>query len=762
MISKNAFFKKLRNTPFHFLVAKVLQKTLGKIIDHIRLKNFLKKKKYHMSDEYFYRKLKFRSPKFPLNKKNFFNDYLYNIEGFEKNQNTGIFSNKKEILECADNICDHKIDILDIKNTDVSLKTSFRSKTDKVRSQNQQYPDYLRSKNSIKKIISDLSKTYDDERESEYLFDYDYEPIDWHIDFKSGHRWSKETWYKNIKYGQPGVDIKIPWELSRAHHFLRLGQAYVLTEDEKYTREFIHQLTDWSINNPPESGVNWFCPMEIAIRACNWIVGFRYFKSSRLLNDKIILEFCKNILIAGMHIFNNLEENYSRVKTNHYLSDIVGLLYIGIFFRNSKIGKKWIEFAIRELKKQMNIQVYNDGCDYEASTCYHRLVLELFFYSTLTVIKSSGTYKGDNYIEVGKKIFGEEYIEKLYKMFEVIKFTLKPDGTMPQIGDNDDGRMHIFGTEEVLDMRYLLGIGSIFFKDSKFKIKEFGPRNSASWIFGEKGKAVWDGLQGSNLETIKSTALSNSGWYIMRNKTDYMILSCGPNGQNGNGGHGHNDKLSFELFIDGRNIIIDSGTFTYTADSELRNRFRSTSFHNALIIDKAEQNRFTGGNVFALSDDSKINIEKWKSGEDYDYLSAKLISSNKQDGINYQKRQVCFDKKNGIWLIRDIVGGRGTHDFDLYFHLDKNTECIIEDNMNISILRKKYNNIKIFPVITEGLEVLIGDGEISESYGKITKSKVLKFSKTGRAPAEFIFLISKSDIQNIEEYTKSILKVFNK
>ena len=95
-----------------------------------------------------------------------------------------------------------------------------------------------------------------------------------------------------------------------------------------------------------------FCSMEIAIRACNWIIGFQYFKDSKLINNKIALEFCKSILMAGIHISNNLEERYSRVKTNHYLSDLVGLLYIGIFFKNSKLGKKWISFAVKELKKQ--------------------------------------------------------------------------------------------------------------------------------------------------------------------------------------------------------------------------------------------------------------------------------------------------------------------------------------------------------------------------------------------------------------------------
>ena len=53
---------------------------------------------------------------------------------------------------------------------------------------------------------------------SEFLPD-DYELIDWFIDFKSGHRWNSNNFYKNIQSSNLlGVDIKIPWELSRCQY----------------------------------------------------------------------------------------------------------------------------------------------------------------------------------------------------------------------------------------------------------------------------------------------------------------------------------------------------------------------------------------------------------------------------------------------------------------------------------------------------------------------------------------------------------------
>ena len=60
----------------------------------------------------------------------------------------------------------------------------------------------------------------------------------------------------------------------------------------------------------------------------------------------------------------------------------------------------------------------------------------------------------------------------------------------------------------------------------------------------------------------------------------------------GRGGHGHNDILSFELWLDGINLVTDCGAYLYTASREWRNRFRSTAFHNVVQVDDEELNRF--------------------------------------------------------------------------------------------------------------------------------------------------------------------------
>ena len=64
------------------------------------------------------------------------------------------------------------------------------------------------------------------------------EEIDWHLDFKVNRRWQViHPKGINVDELDKYSDIKIPWELSRCQHFITLGQAYWLTQDEKYSYE---------------------------------------------------------------------------------------------------------------------------------------------------------------------------------------------------------------------------------------------------------------------------------------------------------------------------------------------------------------------------------------------------------------------------------------------------------------------------------------------------------------------------------------------
>jgi hypothetical protein len=320
--------------------------------------------------------------------------------------------------------------------------------------------------------------------------------ICWHLDFKTGFRWNPRTYYlgtrKHVTLDDDS-DVKVPWELSRCQHFVTLGKAYwyikqckmqnakCKIDGEKYAREFVNQITDWIDANPVELGVNWACTMDVAIRAVNWIWGYHFFCDSPSLTKGFKIKFFKSLFLHGRHILNNLE--FGRIRGNHYLSDLAGLIYLGIFFQETREGKKWLEKGLSALKEEMKLQVNEDGVDFEGSISYHRLVTELFLSTTLLCRKNGIT-------------FPEWYMTRLEKMIEFVLYYTKPDGTAPQIGDNDDVRLHIlsnYGTWSRLDHRYLLSVGAVLFKRQDFKDAAGEFHEEAFWLLGAEGLNIYKG-----------------------------------------------------------------------------------------------------------------------------------------------------------------------------------------------------------------------------------------------------------------------------
>jgi len=236
--------------------------------------------------------------------------------------------------------------------------------------------------------------------------------------------------------------------------------------------------------------------MDVSIRVSNWIWGYYLFKDSPILTDEFMIMFAKSLLIHGHHIMANLENK--GFANNHYLSDLAGLIYLGVCFPEFKKAKIWRDYGIKELIREMQRQVYDDGMDFEASTCYHRLATELFFYPAL-LLNLNGVQ------------LPTTFNEKMKKMFDFVLYVLKPNGMMPQIGDNDNGRLHILNKKEMLDMTYLLGYASIYYNDPAYKVAELGFAPECLWLFGPESYLRYEAMRGSSLHEIGSKAFRDSG-----------------------------------------------------------------------------------------------------------------------------------------------------------------------------------------------------------------------------------------------------------
>lgn len=506
------------------------------------------------------------------------------------------------------------------------------------------------------------------------------DPIDWHTDFLSGHSWPKGLFYKdyNVDIDTKKVDGKVPWELSRCHHLLWLGEAYGITGEEKYAEAIVSDIGNWIDENPLMHSVNWTCSMDVAIRAVNWLYALWLISDSTAFTDSFARKVSKSFFQHGFFIKNNLERIIP-YSNNHYAADLVGLLYIGAFFNSTNTGKYWFKFATRELFNEVDCQILPSGAHYERSVSYHRLMVELF---------SSSYYMWKRY-SVDVPVSVERKISRMYTF--VFNY-LKPNGKAPLIEDNDDGRFLPFVKRDFRDHSYLLDQNSL-------EIKLIANGNNPLYY------------------ELRETSYADVGHWIFRNHNVYAFFTNGGQSRHQSNStivttHTHNDLLSFELALGEDDLIIDPGTYRYVFSSvnnpDGRNEFRSTMKHNTIMVDGEEQHELSETQLFVIRKNAVIdadNIYHTLSG-----LKHKRTLDISEDGL----------------IINDYVEKQGSnHTLKSFFHF-ANDVMLRKEDREVFFETRSYHGKVSFPLSV--MIVNMVKDTVSPSYGKLINSQTVEAS----------------------------------
>ncbi|MCO6499859.1 MAG: alginate lyase family protein [Vicingus serpentipes] len=449
-----------------------------------------------------------------------------------------------------------------------------------------------------------------------------YQFINWQLDVKSGFEFDvTKPFYQQVAYKEKRIDVKNCWELGRLQHLPQLALAAQEAENKaEIIQEFKNQCLDFIANNPVGMGCQWMCAMDVGIRVSNLLVAYDIFKQVDefgILDETFDTFFVDNVYQHGLFIYNHIEHKEGAAG-NHYLFNLVGLLFVAAYLSQNKEVQQWGDFAANEIQKELEKQFFNDGGNFEGSTTYHCLSTEAMLYATAILLRRGVT-------------FSEEYTNRLYRAGCFIKDVMKPNGNLPQFGDNDSGRLFILrhsdnyrnqdDKEGLLNYESLLaGFAGLF--ENTFD--EFAIKHPLNKEFIEQlanytkcilptmnHQPSTDNHQPStnnhqpntekttlkfpvNIDTtlIQHYAYPDFGIYVFKSTSFYLAISAIANKKmHHSWGHAHNDKLSFELQVNNEDIVRDPGTYTYSADPTLRNEFRSTKAHHGIIVDGVEQNK---------------------------------------------------------------------------------------------------------------------------------------------------------------------------
>lgn len=613
--------------------------------------------------------------------------------------------------------------------------------------------------------------------------------IDWHTDFKHNHTWPL-IHHTRLKLTSPkgGFDVKVPWELSRFHHALRLGQAYLFTLDERYAQEIIDQVSDWIKSNPLEFGINWAGPMDVAIRAINWVWAYYMILESESLTERFLALWLTSFRQHGEYLIKHLEDGWPR--TNHLIADLAGLAYLGIMFPEFSEAVQWRSTGLGRLWAEIDRQIYPDGMDYEASIPYHRLVTEMALsVAALCVI---------NNIKLPETTHA-----RLRSMLNVIMTYTQPDGTAPQIGDADDGRLlpltvHAESARAIQDHRHLLALGSLVLERETQEWAGYVPPTRQGWSIAAEsewqdafwyftsdaaarltdvlisitkrpervGPDDWVDLYGgirvrarvlshrpfSLDDVISSGGFEAGGLYVMRREDFHLTINTGGPGQDGLGGHAHNDALSITLAAYGKTFLIDPGSFVYTSSPDLRNSFRSTSYHNTLQVGESEINRIPDGDLFRLTADATTTVHRWVSQPAYDLFEASHDGYARLKPGIVHRRRIWFDKLARLWILNDrldlasspVNGNQGSSQkqpVTLSFHFAPMPVRFVEEHNAIRTDNPNGVNLILMPLRPFPLKAVREEGWYSPRYGIREQAPVAKFVGRVKLPVDLVVLL---------------------
>jgi uncharacterized heparinase superfamily protein len=339
------------------------------------------------------------------------------------------------------------------------------------------------------------------------------------------------------------------------------------------------------------------------------------------------------------------------VGGNHLVKNLKALAGLGVFLGDDDL----VLVARSHLARQVEVQILADGGHYERSPSYHCQVLgDLIDVAELLRLAGAGEIVGAD--------------AAIARMRQWLGDMLLPDGDVP-----------LFNDCELIGKRRL-------------RVLAPAPRRAGA-----------------------VSVLLPSGYVVVRPSSRiHFVMDVGPPCPSGLPAHAHADCLSFELVVDGRRVVVDTGTSTYVA-GRLRHHERSTAAHNTVEVDGYDQTEVWG--TFRAARRAEPLLEDVREGFDG---AVEIRASH--DGYERLKgrprhRRIARVSAQSVELV-DEVDGAGTHRVVARLHL--------ADGVLGDVVR-----------VTSQPHATVSAGCVATSHGNVVAASVVTAEQLGTLPIRF-------------------------
>lgn len=409
------------------------------------------------------------------------------------------------------------------------------------------------------------------------------------------------TDYDQFKFLNETHSLKaVGWDDKSISKLWRYNLHYFgyLLQNKNSAYQIEHHLKlieKWIDDNPFGKGTGWE-PYPTSLRIINWI-KWHWFSDG--LSEK-----------AKLSLWNQIRWLQNRPEYhllgNHLFINAKALLFASAFFRldpNSKYFRESISILNKELKEQF----LSDGAHFELSPMYHSLAME----DLLDLMSISN--------KIPNSFPSNEILRKYYKGMTWLETMIYNNGELSHFNDCANG---------------------------------IAPNYS-----NLKDYAIKLGIAEKSLCNNKLYFHQESGFVVYKDEKSHLIADFGKIGPDYLPGHAHADTLSFELAVNGKRIVVNSGTSVY-GSSDDRLLQRGTGAHSTIQIDEENSSEVWSGFRVArraVPFNIKINSSKELNNEISFQASHNGYLRLKNKAIHTRK----FNLSKNSWSIEDEISGYG-------------------------------------------------------------------------------------------------------
>lgn len=376
-------------------------------------------------------------------------------------------------------------------------------------------------------------------------------------------------WSEIQDFSEEAGDIKFVWEKSR-FSFLNEIVRYDYHFDDDQSEFVFSEIEDFIDKNPINLGPNYKCSQEISLRILNWTFVLNYYKDSPNLTEELFDKIMHLIYWQIHHVYYNINFSRIAVRNNHAITETL-MLYLSDklfpFFPDVKNwaikGKKWFEDEVK-------YQIYKDGTFIQFSMNYHRVAVQLLTYAICISKLNNDSFK-------------EFIYERAYKSLNFLYQCMQLEsGFLPNYGANDGALFFDYTNSDYRDFRPQLN-GLHYALTGEHLFLESQIQEETNWVCSLINN------NNNNFEKIKHNigvkSFPYGGYYLIRDKRSFTFIRCG----NHNDRPSQADNLHVDVWVDGVNVLGDSGSYKYNSSKEELDFFIGTKAHNTVTLNNENQ-----------------------------------------------------------------------------------------------------------------------------------------------------------------------------